>query len=154
MIPAPVSASVSGGRARESVDFVVLQKRLTQVALAFDARLDQVVAVDRGRHRDAVAPGLHELEQPGLAQHILEHDAVGTQEEVALARHHVLALRVVQVPEQHLVRQGQRLAQAVAHDLEVLRHGRVNLCDHRGSGFDGGHFLALFRLGGVAGLLF
>jgi hypothetical protein len=46
----------------------------------------------------------------GLSEHILEHDAVGAQEQIALARHHLLFLGVVEVAQQDLVRQGQRLA--------------------------------------------
>ena len=79
-------AVLRGGGLQEVIDLLVLGERLAQVALALDARLDQVVAVDRGRHRDRGPPRLHELQHGGLAQHVLQHDAIGTQEEIAAGR--------------------------------------------------------------------
>ena len=97
----------------------------------------------RGRHGDRVAPRLHELQHGGLAQHVLEDDAVGPQEEIALAGLQLLVLGIVEVAEQHLVRQRQRFAQAAADDLEVLRHRRVDLGRHFGRGFDRNHASSL-----------
>jgi hypothetical protein len=143
MIPAPGPQKP----APNFVDLGVLGERLAQVLPALDPGLDQVVAMHRGRYRDPVAPRLHELQQAGLPEHVLENDAVGTQEQIALAGLHVLAFRVVEVPQQHLVGQCQRFAQAAAHHLEVFRHGRVDLGRHFGSRFNRDHSPALLILG-------
>jgi hypothetical protein len=118
------------GRAQEVVDLAVLGERGAQVGGAVDARLDQVVAVDRGRHRDALAAGLHELEHAGLAQHVLEHDAVGAQRELAVPDVELLALGIVEVAEQDLLGQGERAGQAPPHHFEVARHRGVQGVGH------------------------
>jgi hypothetical protein len=107
--------------------------------LTFDARLDEVVAVDRGRHRDALPPRLHELQHRGLAEHVLQDDPVGAEEQVALAGFHLLALGVVGMTEQHLVGQGQRPAQPAPNDGEIALHRLVHLRGHLSGRFDRRH---------------
>ncbi len=69
----------------EVVDLAVLVERVAPCpSPAPSLRLDQVVAVDRRRHRDARDPGLHELEERHLGRRVLHRDAVGPQLEVAL----------------------------------------------------------------------
>ena len=113
--PPEADAVLGGGRAQEVVDLLVLVERRAEVALALDARLDEVVAVDRGGHGDRVAPGLHELEHGRLPQHVLQDHPVGAELQVALAGLHLLVLGVVQVSEQDLVGQGEGPAQPAAH---------------------------------------
>ena len=86
--------------------------------------------MDRCGDRDLVAPGLHELQQAGLAEHVLEHDPIGTQHQIALARLHFLMLGIVEMAQQDLVRQGQRLTEPASHDGEVARHRLVDLSRH------------------------
>ena len=100
----PEAGAVFGcSRTQEIVDLLVLGERLAEILPALVARLDQVVAMHRRRHGDLVAPRLHELQQTGLPQYILEHDAVGPGLQIALARLELLVLRVVEMPEQYLV---------------------------------------------------
>ena len=64
----PEAQTVFGRRGTQKViDLLVLGERLAQIGGALDPRLDQVVAVDRRRHRDLVAPGLHELQAARFA---------------------------------------------------------------------------------------
>ena len=107
--------------AEEIVDLVALIERGAQIGLAIGPRLNQMVAVDRGRHRDALAPCLHELQHAALAEHVLKHHAIGTEREIAVARLQFLRFRGVEMAEQHLVRKGQRLLQSAADDGEVAR---------------------------------
>ena len=53
--------------------------------------------MDAGRHGDRVAARLHELEEGALAEHVLEHDAVGAQEELRFTGLEHLVLGVVEV---------------------------------------------------------
>jgi hypothetical protein len=96
----------------------VLCERLPQVLSSLVARLYQVITVNGRRHGNPLAATLHELEHAGLGQHVLKNDAVGPQQQVALARNEILVLRVVEVPEQCLLGEGQRPAQPVANDFE------------------------------------
>ncbi len=86
--------------------------------------------MDRGRYRDSESPGLHELEHGGLSEHVLQDDAVGTEQEIALAGLHLLVLRVVEVAQQDLVGQGQGPAQSAADDREIALHGFIDLRGH------------------------
>src|SRR6185437_6398856 len=103
------------------------------------ARLDQMVAVNAGGNGYPLAPALHELQDARLAEEILEDDPVGPQQQIALARSELLALRVVEMSEQHFLRQGERPAQAAAHSLESALHGAVNTGRHLRGRFDAGH---------------
>ena len=105
--------------AQEVVDLAVLAERRPQIGVALGPRLDQVVAVDRGRHRDACAPRLHELEHAALAEHVLEDHAVGPEREIAVAGLERLAFGVVEMAEQHLVGERQRPRDAPANDPQV-----------------------------------
>ena len=120
--PPEAYAELGGRGLEEVVDLVVLRDRLAQVGLALDTRLDEVVAVHGGGHRRALPPGLHELEHHRLPQHVLEHDAVGAQVEIAAAGHQLLALRVFEVAEQHLVGEAEGPAKPAAHHLEIALH--------------------------------
>ena len=71
--------------------------------------------------------GLHELEHGGLSQHVLQDHAVGTEQQIARARLHVLVFRVVEVSQQDLVRQGQGSPQAAADNREIALHRFVDL---------------------------
>ena len=99
-------AELRGGGAEEGVDLVVLLDGLDEVDAALDAGLDEVVAVDGGGDGGGVAAGLHEVEHDGLAEDVLECDAVGPERELALALGEVLAGGVVEVAEEELVGEG------------------------------------------------
>ena len=137
--PPEAGAVLRRRRAQEIVDLLVLRQRLAQVGRPLDARLDQMVAMDRGRHSDFGASRLHELEQARLAEHVLKDDAVGPQQQVAFAGLEFLMLRIVEVPEQDLVRESQRLAQSPAHHREIARHRRVDRGRHFRGRFDRNH---------------
>ena len=62
--------------------------------------------MDGGGHGGGVAAGLHEVEHDGLAEHVLECNAVGPESELALALGEVLAAGVVEVSEEELVGEG------------------------------------------------
>ena len=127
-------------RLQEIVDLLILGQRLAQVGLALDTRLNEVVAVDRGRHRDSLTARLHELQHGRLAEHVLQHDAVRAKEEVALAGFHRLVLRIVRVSQQDLVGQGQRPAEPAPDDREIPLHRLVDFRSHVSSRFDRHHF--------------
>ena len=133
-------AELCGGGAEEGVDLVVLLDGLDEVDAALDSGLDEVVAVDGGGHGGGVAAGLHEVEHDGLAEHVLEGDAVGPECELALALGEVLARGVVEVSEEELVGEGEGPAEPAADYVEVFRGGRVGTGDHVWGGFYGDHF--------------
>jgi hypothetical protein len=137
---APESRAVfRGRRLEEIVDLLVLGERLAQIDLALDASLDEVIAVDRRRYRDVLPPRLHELEHRGLPEHVLQHDPVGTEEQIALAGLHLLTLGIVGVPQQHLVGQSQGPAEPSADDREIPLHRLVHLRGHFSGRFDRHH---------------
>src|SRR6185503_2168296 len=102
-------------------------------------RGDEMIAVDGGRHRDARAPGLRELQHAALAEHVLEHHAVRTQGEMAAARHELLLLRLIEMSEQHLLGEGQRPGEAAAHHREARLHRGIELLDACFRHLDGRH---------------
>ena len=137
--PPEAGAVLRRRRPQEIVDLLVLGERLAEILSALGARLDQMVAMHRGRDSDLVAPRLHELEQAGLAEHVLEDDAVGPEQQVALAGLELLVLRIVEVAEQDLVGESQRLAQSPADHRKVARHCRVDRGRHFRGRFDSNH---------------
>ena len=139
-------AILCSGRLQKVVDLLVLGERFAEVALALDARLDEVVAVDRRRHCHRLAPRLAELQHRRLPEHVLQDDTIGTQEEIAAPRLHLLMLRIVEVAQQDLVGEGQRVAESSAYDGEVALHRLVDLGGHLGRGLDGDHPLPLLML--------
>src|SRR5215469_13513384 len=106
-----------------------------------------MVAMDARRDRDALAPALHELQDPGLSEQILEDDPIGTQQQVALARSELLLFGVIEMPEQYLLREGEGPAQPAAHDLESVLHRAIDSRRHLRGRFDARHGC---RLGWVA----
>ena len=138
-------AVLCGRRLQEVVDLLVLLERLAQIALALDARLDEMVAVDRRGHRDFLAPCLAELQHGRLSEHVLEDDAVRTQKEIAAPRLHLLVLGIVEMAEEHLVRERQRAAEPSAYDGDVALHRLVDLGGHLRRGFDRDHALNPLR---------
>ncbi len=111
------------------VDFVVLVERRLHVGAGTDAGADEVIAVHRGRHGDALAPGLHELQQCHLRRGVLHGDTIGAQIDPALAALDVRGGGVVEVDEEDLLREGQGAAEAAAHEVEALVKRRVKVTD-------------------------
>ena len=62
-----------------------------------------MVAVYCGRHCDALALRLHELQHAALAKHILKDHAIGTEREIAAAWLQFLPFRGVEMAEQRFV---------------------------------------------------
>ena len=94
------------------------------------ARLDQVVAVHRRRHRDARDVRLRELEQRHLRGRVLHRHAVGAKLQVALSGAQVGRRRVVEVPDEDLLRQRQRASRAVLRTIAMRSAiSRVDLGD-------------------------
>ena len=86
-----------GSRAQEIVYFLVLGERFAQVGRSLHSGLDQVIAMLGGRHGRPGATRLHELQHSGLPQDILQDDAVGPQQNVALATLQIGSRWIVQV---------------------------------------------------------
>ena len=138
----PETAAVFRRRgAKEVVNLLALIEGSPQIGLAIGPRLNKMVAVDRGRHRDAVTLCLHELQHAALAKHILKNHAIGTEGEIAVAWLQFLRFGGVEMAEQHFVRKRQRLLHSTADDGEVLPHRRVEFGCHVGRGFDRNHCL-------------
>src|SRR6476660_360744 len=102
--------------AEEVVNLFALIERSPQSGLAIGPRLNKMVAVDRGRHRDSLTLCLHELQHAALAKYILKNHAIRTEREIAVARLQLLRFRGVEMAKQHFVRKGKRLLQSVSDD--------------------------------------
>jgi len=137
--PPEAGAEFRSGGLQEVIDLAVFVDRFLQVGRSTGACLDQVVAVDGGRHRDGGAAGLHELEEGALAEHVLEDDAVGAQKELRLAGLELLIFRVVEVAVENLVGERERAVEALADDREALVHCFIHAGRHFRRGFDLGH---------------
>ena len=130
----PKPDAIFGRRgAQKVVDFIVFRQRFGQIPRSFNAGLDQMVAMHRGRHCGGGAAGLHELEHRRLPQHILQDHPVGAQLDVGLPPHHSGSRRVVQVAQQDFVGQGKGAALRRPYDIQVLVQGLV----HPGDDFRG-----------------
>src|SRR6185312_5380234 len=112
--------------AQEFIDLGVLRERFREILSCRVACLDQVVAMDARRNGDALASALHELQDAGLPEQILKHDPIGTQQQVALAGSQLLPLGIVEMSEEYFLREGERPAQAAAHDLESALHRAID----------------------------
>src|SRR6267143_1009343 len=95
-------------------------------------RADEVVAVDRRRHRDALAARHHELEDRHLARHVLQRHAVHAQAEDRLAALPRLRLEVVAMRDEDLLAQRERPAELLAGADETVGHGGIERPDLRG----------------------
>jgi hypothetical protein len=84
-----------------------------------------MVAVDRRRDRDPLAPGLHELQHAGLPEHVLKDDAVGPQRQVADPGLELGLVGVVEVSEQELLGRVRGRARRAADDPEIAIEARV-----------------------------
>ena len=137
----PPEARVVLGRgpAQEIVDLGIFIERFLEILSRCVTRLDEVVAMDARRDRDALAPALHELQDPRLPEQVLEDDPIGTQQQVALARSELLPLGIVEMSEQYFFREGQRPLQPAAHDFESALHGAIDSSRHLGCRFDARH---------------
>jgi hypothetical protein len=91
----------SGGQ--EVVDFLVDVIGTSQILLASNLGLNQVVAVDGGRGRDGWHASRHELKNSHLSRSILASDTVGTQLQVGNTTLDILVVRVVKVRIQNLL---------------------------------------------------
>jgi hypothetical protein len=89
----------------------------------------EMVAVNGGGHGRAGNARAHELKEGHLGSGVLHGYPIGAQEKKALPRFQLLALRIVQVAQHHLLHQRQRPAQALAHHRQVLLHPFVDALD-------------------------
>jgi hypothetical protein len=132
-------------RTQEVVDLLVGLVGASQILLATNLGLNQVVAVDGGRSGNAGHAGAHELEKSHLGGGILASNSVGAELEVADATLDLLTVRIVQVRVQNLLSEGEGLvvqsgpdnAQVLAHLLVVdvvarLGVGHLDLLGERG----------------------
>src|SRR5882762_1199148 len=88
-------------------------------------RADEVVAVDRRRHRHPLAAGHHELEDRHLARHVLQRHAIHAQLEDGLAALPLLALEIVGVRDEDLLAERERPAEQLASAREAVGHGGI-----------------------------
>ena len=70
-------AIAGGGAAQELVDLFVFADGDLEIGIGADSRLDQMVAVDGGRHDDALQSRQFELEQRHLCCGVLQGDPIG-----------------------------------------------------------------------------
>src|SRR5215831_4971722 len=130
-------AVTSRGRAQETIHLSMFLDGVAQVALGCRTRLDEVVAVDGGRHGHSPAPGLHELKQRGLSKDVLQNHPIGPQLQNAVTRLEIrLGVRIVEVSKQELVGERQRLVESVADRGKPRLHLGVGSSDRVGRGFD------------------
>ena len=151
----PETDVVLGARgAKEVVDLLVDVVGASQILLATNLGLNQVVAVDGGGSSDAGHAGAHELEEGHLGGGILASNTVGAELEVAGATLDLLTVRVVQVRVKNLLSEGERPvvqsgpdnAQVLAHllvvdEVALLEVGHLNLLGEGGI-LDGGECAA------------
>jgi len=104
-----------------------------------------MVAMDGGGHGDALASGLHELQQGHLRRGVLHGDAVRSQIDPAAAARDVGARRIIEVSEEDLFRQRQVAAQPAAHQRETFGERCVEFAD----GID--HHIHSFGTRGLGG---
>jgi hypothetical protein len=102
-------------------------------------RLNQVITVNRARHRGLVATRRDELQDRHLRRRVLHRNAIGIQLEVRLARVEILLLRMREMPEQHLLRVGEWATEPLADDREVAFDGLVRAANQIRCRLDGRH---------------
>ena len=110
------------GRRQEIVDLLVDADGASEVLLAADLGLDQVVAVDGGGISHLIHASRHELQDGHLGGGILAGNAIRAQLQIGLAPLNLLTVGVIQVGIEDLLSIGERAVQASADDGEVLRH--------------------------------
>ncbi len=93
-LPEP-DAVLGRHRLEEVVHLVVVLERGHEVDLAVFARLDQVIAVDGGGHRDLRETSGHELQQRHLRGRVLHRHAVGIEVVVGAAALELLPRRAL-----------------------------------------------------------
>jgi len=113
---------LGSGRSEEVVDLLVDVIGTSQILLATNLGLNQVVTVDGGGGLDGGHAGRHELQNSHLGGGVLASNTVGTELEVRGTTLDVLAMGVVQVRVQNLLGVGERALQTRTDDAEVLRH--------------------------------
>jgi hypothetical protein len=86
---------------------------------------------------------LHELQHARLAEHILENHPVGSDLDIGLPARHACLGWVVQVRQQHLIRQAKWPAQMLANGVQAAIHLRIDGRHKFRSGLNGYHALAL-----------
>lgn len=120
----PETDVVLGARgAKEVIDLLVDVVGASQILLATNLGLNQVVAVDGGGSGDAGHAGAHELEEGHLGGGILASNTVGTELEVAGATLDLLTVRVVQVRVENLLSEGEGpVVQSGPDNAQVLAH--------------------------------
>ena len=102
---------------------------------------DQMVAMDRGRHRRTVASGVHELQQRHLGRGVLHGHTVGTEIHVVFAPDERPAGRAVeQMGVKNLFGQRQGRALGLACPAYPLGERCVHLADQ----FDVKHTVSVF----------
>src|SRR5947209_8328490 len=93
------------------------------------AGLDQVVAVHGGRHRDLRQAGGHELEERHLRGGVLHGDTIRIEIGVAAAAFELLAVRVAEVVDEHLLGKGQGATEPLAAQGGASREASVDSVD-------------------------
>ena len=131
----PEADAVTGRhRPEELVDLAVAVEGELEVEVSAGLGQDEVVAVDRGRHRRLVEAGGHELQQRHLGRGVLHGDPVRVEVGVADAAVQPGVARRAQVVEEDLLGEGQRPAEvptaeghsfgeAVVHTADELDRG-------------------------------
>ena len=125
-------AVLARGRPEEVVDLVALADRALQILRGAALRADQMVAMERRRHGDALASRHHELEERHLPGDVLQRDAVHAQVEDRLAALPLLLLEIVAMRDEDFLRQRERATELAAGLREILRHGGVERFHLRG----------------------
>ena len=98
----------------EVVDLAVGVEGDLEVDVGADLGLDEVVAVDGGRHGHLGQAGGHELQQRHLGGGVLHGDAVGVEVGVGCGPARCPGSRVAEVVDEDLLGEGERPAEALA----------------------------------------
>ena len=120
--------------AEEVVDLGVLIVGDREIGDRADAGLDEVVAVDRARHRGGRQLGQHELQQRHLRGGVLHRHAVGAVVAVVLTAPRADRRHVIGVGEHHLLAERERPAEALTDHGEPLGEALVHPLDECGGG--------------------
>jgi hypothetical protein len=147
-LPEAHAVALPGG-AQEVVDLTVGLVGELEVGVRADVRLDEVVTVDGRRDRDLVLAGEHELQDGHLRRRVLHGHAVGPVVGVVHAALEPTLGRVVEVGEQHLLREGQGTPVTLPGEGEPLLELLVGATDE----LDGGRGCGVAGLVGHRGLL-
>ena len=101
--------------------------------------LNQMIAMDGGRYRRIITPGLHELKHRHLCSGILHGNPVGMELQITGSGLEFLTGRVDKVTQENFLRVGHGAAQTATNHLEIGLDLLIARLDKAGGRFNLGH---------------